>query len=604
MMRAHLSLLLPLSSTALGLTALGLTALLCLAACGGSKSTTVVRGDHPAEVGDNAQASSGNAKVSAAFMAATRARLIGDLPNAVKLFEECLRMDPQNAAAMFELSKLYHAAQQMDRALDLAKKAAAIDKENVWYQFLLADLLQQDNQPAEAAKVYRTITQKWPENYETWFDLAHTLAHLGKLDEAQQVFRDLEKRVGANEELVMEEYGMLAQAGKTAEAKALLEKQLEKNPDNPQYHGMLGELLEQMGDNEGALLHFNRVLELDPGNSMARLALAEHFTAAGEFEKAYEQLALVFGDADLEIDPKMGVLLGFYENTRATGSGSNDQEAMLKKAYDLIEVLQRTHPESGKPYTIRGDFYLRDGKLTEARDEFRKAVNYEQDKFPIWQQLVQLDFQLRDYPATHEDAAKAIELFPTVPYFFLINGIALNNMKKSDEAVETLIAGRDMVVDDKTTLAQFWSSLGEAHNDAKRHPQSDEAFEQALKLQPDDATTLNNWAYYLSVRNEQLEKAERMSKRSNELQPGQASYEDTYAWILYQMGRYADARTWIEKAIANGGAADGVVVEHYGDILFKLGEPTAALDQWKRAQGLSGASDELGRKVSEGRIPE
>ena len=584
-------------------TVLGLTALLLFSSCGGSKSTTVVRGDHSSEVVDNAQANSNDAKVSAAFMAATRARLIGDLPNAVKLFEECLRMDPQNAAAMFELSKLYHAAQQLDRALELAYKAVAIDKNNVWYQFLLADLLQQDNKPAEAAKVYRTITQKWPENYETWFDLAHTLAHLGKLEEAQQVFRDLEKRVGSSEELVMEEYGMLAQAGKTAEAKVLLEKQLELNPDNPQYHGMLGELLEQMGDDNGAVQHFNRVLELDPGNSMARLALAEHHTAAGEFGKAYEQLAIVFGDADLEIDPKMGVLLGFYENTKASGSGSSDQEMMLKKAYDLIDVLQRTHPESGKPYTIRGDFYLRDGKITEARDQFRVAVNYEQDKFPIWQQLVQLDFQLRDYPATHEDAVKAIDLFPTVPYFFLINGISLNNMKRSDEAVETLIAGRDLVVDDNATLAQFWSSIGEAHNDAKHYPQSDEAFEQALKLQPDDANALNNWAYYLSVRNDQLEKAERMSKRSNELQPGQASYEDTYAWILFQMGRYADARGWIEKAIANGGATDGVVVEHYGDILFKLGEPTAALDQWKRAQTLSGTSDELGRKVSEGRIP-
>ncbi|MBK7556589.1 MAG: tetratricopeptide repeat protein [Flavobacteriales bacterium] len=596
--------MLPPLFLSLSAPALGLTALLLLAGCGGSKSTTTVRGEHPTEISDNAQANTNRAKVTAAFMAATRARLIGDLPNAAKLFEECLKMDPQNAAAMFELSKIYHGAQQFDRAMELAKGAVAIDKENVWYQFLLADLLQQNNQPEEAVKIYRTITQKWPENYETWFDLAHTLAFLGKVDEAQQVFRDLEKRIGSSDELVMEEYGMLAQAGKTAEAKTLLENQLAKNPDNPQYHGMLGELLEQMGDNEGAVMHFNKVLELDPSNSMARLALAEHYTSSGDFEKAYEQLSLVFGDADLEIDPKMGVLLGFYENTRATGSGNSDQETMLKKAYDLIDVLQRTHPESGKPYTIRGDFYLRDGKLLEARDEFRKAVNYEQDKFPIWQQLVQLDFQLRDYPGTHDDASKAIELFPTVPYFFLLNGLALNNLKRSDEAVETLIAGRDLVVDDKPTLAQFWSSIGEAHNDAKRYPQSDEAFDQALKLQPDDANALNNWAYYLSVRNEQLDKAERMSKRSNELQPGQASYEDTYAWILYQMGRYVDARVWIEKAMANGGAADGVVVEHYGDILFKLGEPTAALDQWKKAQGLAGASDELGRKVSEGRLPE
>ncbi len=79
---------------------------------------------------------------------------------------------------------------------------------------------------------------------------------------------------------------------------------------------------------------------------------------------------------------------------------------------------------------------------------------------------------------------------------------------------------------------------------------SDKAYDKALAMEPDNAGTLNNYAYYLSVRNEQLEKAERMSKRSLELAPGAATYMDTYAWILFREEKYAEARIWIEKALA------------------------------------------------------
>ena len=118
---------------------------------------------------------------------------------------------------------------------------------------------------------------------------------------------------------------------------------------------------------------------------------------------------------------------------------------------------------------------------------------------------------------------------------------------------------------------------------------------------PDDATTLNNYAYYLSVRGEQLEKAERMSKRSNELAPGQPSYQDTYAWVLFRSKKFVEARTWMEKAIAGSPDPDGELLEHHADILFELGETAAALEQWKLAKARGGASDLIDRKINEAR---
>ncbi|MBK7944691.1 MAG: hypothetical protein IPJ85_04980 [Flavobacteriales bacterium] len=200
-----------------------------------------------------------------------------------------------------------------------------------------------------------------------------------------------------------------------------------------------------------------------------------------------------------------------------------------------------------------------------------------------------------------KEAARTIELFPTAPEAYLYKGIAHSQLHQYEQAIEELVTGRDLVVDNAPLTAQFWSSLGEAYNASKQFAKSDQSYEKALAILPNDPTALNNWAYYLSLRGDQLERAERMSKRSNELAPGQPSYQDTYAWVLFRMKRHADAREWIEKAIAGSPNADGELLEHYGDILFELGEQANALEKWKRAKERGGASELIDRKIAEGR---
>ena len=92
-----------------------------------------------------------------------------------------------------------------------------------------------------------------------------------------------------------------------------------------------------------------------------------------------------------------------------------------------------------------------------------------------------------------------------------------------------------------------------------------------------------------------------MSKRSNELAPGQPSYQDTYAWVLFRLKRYDEARSWMEKAISASSRPDGELLEHYGDILYEQGEKALALEQWKQARERGGASEAIDRKIAEGR---
>lgn len=574
-------------------------ALVLLAACGGSRPLADGAPASGALDGREPALKDKRAVVMRLFMEANEAKLKGDLGRAVQLYQATLKADPANAASMFELAKLYHQAQRGNDALALAKKAVATDKDNIWYRFLLADLSTEVGDLAGATKAYQEILAKWPERYEVYFGLANVLSLQGRSAEAQQVFRDLEDRFGSNEELVAREYDMLIQGDQVEAARDLLERAIAEHPEETQYYGMLAEVYQELGEQDKALAMYEKALALDPDDSMTRIALAQYYYEAGQHAKAFAQLREAFADPDLDIDPKMQLLLGFYE---MSGKGTDDSasQALVRESQELIDVLKKAHPQTGKPWSIQGDFLLRQGKPAEARDAFRQALVFEKDKFPIWNALIQLDLQLQDYPALHDDASKAAELFPTQPELHLYDGVALSQLKRHDEAIEALITGRDLVVDNKPLEGQFWSSLGDAYNEAKDYAKSDEAYDKALAIDPDNATVLNNYAYYLSERGEKLEKAEQMSRKCNELVPNVATYIDTYAWVLYRLGRFADARTWQEKALDAGGADEGVLVEHYGDILYKLGDTAGAQEQWKKAQTLGGASDAIDRKVSEG----
>lgn len=571
-----------------------------LLACGGAKPAASAEPGPDGGVGGRPDGDK-RAVVMRLFMEATQARLQGNLPKALALYQQVVKADPQNGAACFELAKLYHQGQSFGQAVAYAKQAVAADKGNIWYRFLLADLYRQGNQPQEAIAVYKGILQQWPDRYEVYLDLAAAHAYAGKPADAAKAYADAEKRFGLGEDLVHHAFNTYMGLGQWPEAEKLLARAIAANPSNAEYLGMLAEAYDEQGKHELALEQYRKALALDPGNSLLRISLAEHYYATGRMDDAYRELGEAFADPEVDIDAKMQVLIGFYEMTEREGEKPEDRPDLIRRSYALIEALERAHPESGKPHTIHGDFLLRDGRIEEARAQFRKALALEKDRFPIHAQVMQLSLQLGDHEALVKEAAAASELFPASPEPLLYKGIAHTQLGQYEEAIEALTAGRDLVVDNPPLTAQFWSSLGEAYHKAKLHEKSDQAYERALAIMPNDPTTLNNWAYYLSLRGEQLEKAERMSRRSNELAPGQPSYQDTYAWVLFRMKRYAEARVWMEKAIAGSPNPDGELLEHYGDILYEMGEKGAAMEQWKRAQERGGASALIGRKVAEGR---
>jgi tetratricopeptide (TPR) repeat protein len=209
-----------------------------------------------------------------------------------------------------------------------------------------------------------------------------------------------------------------------------------------------------------------------------------------------------------------------------------------------------------------------------------------------------IESELSDFTGMTKDGNRAIELFPNLPEFYYYTGMAYQRQLNYDKAVENYSIGKELVVENPMLLSRFYSSLGEVYHYQNKHDKSDEAYEEALLIDPENAFVLNNYAYYLSTRKVKLEKAAEMSKLSNELNPGLASFEDTYAWILFQQGKYSDALTWIELSLSHG-EINGELLEHQGDILFKLGRTSDAITKWQEAKKAGGASDKIQQKIDQ-----
>ena len=204
-----------------------------------------------------------------------------------------------------------------------------------------------------------------------------------------------------------------------------------------------------------------------------------------------------------------------------------------------------------------------------------------------------------DIDTALKDGQNALSLFPNQAWMNYLVGVAWLQKKNYTKALSYVKNATSLALQDKDLLSQSYSALGDCYHELKDNARSDEAYDKSLSFNADNAYTLNNYAYYLSVRGEELDKAAKMSKHSNDLQANNASFEDTYAWILFKQKNYAQAKVWMEKALADDKDNRAVKSEHYGDIMFYLGNTDAAVENWKKAKANGDQSPVLERKINE-----
>lgn len=536
-------------------------------------------------------------QVTAIFLEANREKILGNFTKAAALFAECIRKDPSDDASFFELASILTNDKKYDDALVLAREAVALKPDNIWYQLLLAEIYANKNQTQEAVKIYERLIRVSPLNTDYYFELAMLHLYRRNYSDAIKVYNRLEKIIGINEELSVQKHQIYLYNNDFDKAAAELEKLIATFPSEHGYKLMLADLYLDNGQKEKALLLYEQVAAKDPSNGFVNLSLADYYRSIGRNDLFDQQLLLAFASPYVDIESKVKILLSYFTITE-----DKENPDFLVKAYAFLDLLIATHPADAMAYSIYGDFLSRDNRTEEARNMFLKVVQLDNSRYAVWEQLLLLQSDIRDYAGLDTLSAQALELFPEQPLLYLFNGFSNYMLGFYEKAVVSFKNGIQYAVFNEKLRAEFYMYLGDAYNHLKQYPESDAAYDNVLKIDPDNVTVLNNYSYYLSLRADKPEKAISMAKKANDLKPGIASYQDTYAWALYVNGNYEEALKWVEKAIEGTGQNNHVIVEHYGDILYKLNRKSEALEQWKKAAEKGKGSENLSKKIETGTL--
>lgn len=524
------------------------------------------------------------------YLNANKEKILGNLELAAGLYSQCIKINPREPAPYYELATIYTYQNKLSLAVEYARQAYQLNKDNIWYGLLYAELLAQTGQFQKSIDIFSEIAKRNPSRIDVLMELGNLQEQMQQYDNAIKTYNQIEQINGISEETSLSKQRVYLKQNKLNKAIEETKKLADAIPQEPRYRLMLAELYDNNKEPEKAYAIYSEALKTDPENPYILLSLADYHHKRKEYDKAFTFLRTAYANPDMDIDNKIKILLSFY-------MASENNEALNKEVYSLFDILISTHPTDGKAYSVYGDFLYRDQKYAEAREQFKKALEYSSDKFAIWNQVIILDSELQDWEAMEKNSEKALEIFPTQPNFYLFSGLAKIQLKKYNEAVEKLELGAALVVDNPQLSSQFFSNLGDAYHRMNKNKESDAAYEKALKFDPNNVYVLNNYSYYLSLRKEKLDDAARMSKRANELEPGSPSFQDTYAWVLFQQGKYDEALIWINKAVENGGATNSVILEHKGDILYKTGNIKEAIEYWKKAQDLGETSETLKQKI-------
>ena len=526
------------------------------------------------------------------FSEALKQKMFGNTQNAIQILSNCLQIDPNSSAAMYELATIHAGNNDFASATLLLEKAISVNPKNIWYKQMLAQIYQQSQKYVEAAQLYTDLLKDDPENQQYLYTKAILLANAKKFDEAINTYRILEKETGINEQISVEIQQLYIANGQVDKAFDEIQKLIDSNPAEPKYYGLLADLYQSQGDSINALKNYNKILEMDPESGFVHFSLANYYLEHKDFEKSFEETKKGFSSKNVELQTKLQLYMMLI---------SNKEESKItdEKEAELINILIENHPDEFLVYTVQADYLLRNNKLAEGREVILKALDLENNDYMIWERLLFIDNDLQDWQGLYDHSTNAMELFPNQPNIYLLKSVACIQLEKYNETITVVDEGIDLIVENPPLKGQMLMLKGEALYKQNKIDEAFKLFDKSIEISPDNYVGLNNYAYYLSLVGRDLDKAERMSGKVIERFPNNSTYLDTYAWILFKKRNYTLAKFYMETAIKNGGEDNAVMLEHYGDILFMLNKLEEAKQYWEKAQNSGGTSEVLKRKISE-----
>lgn len=531
------------------------------------------------------------------YYAALNAKALGDYDEAMDLFRHCHALDSTNANVLIELGTFYNVLQEKNQALDYFKKAVTYDPDNYYYNMMLAGLSKELGLSQEVVDIYERLIQLYPDRQELRFELANAYADNGELEKAINALNVLERSTGISEVLTLNKFRLYSMMDEKEKAFAEIQQIIDKNPDDVRYLVLMSELYLEDNQNDAALRYLQQAQQIDPEFPAVVLALVNYYERTNNREAAQAELQKAITNPLMEVETKLQLL------TRYLGILQQTQQN-LTQANPLFQSLFDQHPNNSQLNLIYGNVLMVQGNNEAALEQFKRFTEANPTDPRGYDHMLRVVVPQEDMDKVIEITTEALKHLPEEPQFYFYLGGAYYQQERQEEALKVFEDGlANSVILNPLVESDFHGQIGDLNYFLGNTEAAFESYEKALKLNPQNLFVLNNYSYYLSLEKKDLDKAEQMSGITVKAEPMNPTYLDTYGWVLFEQGSYVMAKIYLERAIeysADNPSAE--VLEHYGDVLYKTGDPQGAMEQWLKAQELGGDSRELKNKIDNGKL--
>ena len=533
------------------------------------------------------------------FLEAVRQKQMEHIDAEYELLEAALAIERDAPEALYELGVIKLSCTAYSDTLaraegdSLLRRAAALDPGNLFYKETLAIYLANTARFRDAIRLYEEIADTQTDT-ETLVTLVWLYKTSGDYPGAIRTLERLERLEGRSEALSMEKFQTYLAMKDNEHAYQAIEDLCAEYPLDLRYRVLLGDLYDQNGYHERALDIYRDVLTADPENSYAQLSLLAYYKAARADSLYLDLLHRVVLNPRTQSGARIEAMRAYAVDNLKAGAPAEPVMGLFRQALDepqenreMAELCAYYMVERGMPAdSVMKMLY----RILDIEPDYTKA------RLQILQILVQRGDMGRVAEVCHEG-----ELYdPSEVTFYYYEGEAQYCAGKNESAIHTLQRGAERIDEqtDPLIASDVYALLGDVLHDSRLNEEAYLAYERSLEFNPMNLFCLNNYAYFLAVDGTELEKAERMSRLTVEAPGADATFFDTYAWVLYRMKEYEKARIYIDEALRTlpFTAKNASVIDHAGDIYFHCNDRAKALEFWRRALEVS-ADRELTRQL-------
>lgn len=501
--------------------------------------------------------------------------LEGDSARAKAWFKKVLEIDSTHSPSLYELASLT-ALDQPEEALQYSLKANAIDTANTWYKMQLGRLLIATQRYDSALTLYDQLIRMNPNDPDNYRLKALLYDQLGQPEKALEMLETAENRFGIIELLASHKLQLLLNTQQFDRAMAEARMLVETFPYNEDNYVVLAELYAMMNMNNLAQENYDKALSINPNSMRALASLNDFYKRQNDNVRFLETATKLFRLKEFPLETK----LKFYEELFQNPSFVRNNFIQMG---ELVRTLAITYPEDLRTLDLYARYLIAGGSIEQALQLYKSHVTDSIPQKQIFNDIIGMEAYLKRADSVDKYTTIALERFPEDAELRLQKAsVTAYMLEKPQEAVPLFEEALKYAKTD-SLRSVIYGAIGDNYHTLGDDRKCFKAYDKGMKLDTTNVSIYNNYSYFLSLRNERLDKALEWAQKAVRLDPNNPTFLDTYAWVLYQLGRYEEARIPMRQAISLDSDNNKELFVHYGDILYKLGDRYMASYYWKKA---------------------